>query len=64
MSDLWPDIDPYINSSDGGPSNEGSKYQDNLEDQKQEEVVLVTHRNLSIIKRGDKISLRQIKSDI
>ena len=32
VSDLWPDIEPASDYSDGGSSDEGSKDQDNPED--------------------------------
>ena len=36
VSDLWPDIELDSDSSDGGPIDEGSKNQENLEDQEQD----------------------------
>ena len=33
VSDLWPDIEMYSASSNDGASYEGSKYQDNPDDQ-------------------------------
>ena len=64
VSDLWPYIDPASNSSDGWSSNEGRKYQENLEDQEQEELILVPKINPRRIIRGDQIALIQLKSDI
>ena len=63
VSDLWPDIEPDGDSIDGGSRNEGIKYQENLEDQEQEEVVLVTQRNPRRLRQGDQISLRHLKSE-
>ena len=64
VSALWPDIDPDSDSSNDELSDEGSKYQENLDYQEQEEVVLVTCRNPRSIRRGDQIALIQIKMDI
>ena len=61
---LWPYIDPDIESSDDGASDEGIKEQENPYNQEQEEVVLVPRRNPRRLRRGDQISLSQIKSDI
>ena len=35
VSDLWPDIEPYSDSSVGGSGYKGSKYQDKLDDREQ-----------------------------
>ena len=45
VSGLLPDIESEIDFIDGGSSNEGVKYQENLEDKEQEEVLLVPCRN-------------------
>ena len=62
--DLWQDIEPDSESSDGGSSDEGIKDQDNTYDQEQEEVVLVPRRNQRRLRRGDQRALSQIKIDI
>ena len=35
VPDLWPDIDPDIDSSDYGPSDKGIKDQEKLDDKEQ-----------------------------
>ena len=64
VSNFWPDIESDSDSSNGGSSDEGSKYQENLEDQEQEEVVLFTHKNPRILRQGDQRAPRQIKIEI
>ena len=61
MYDLCPDIEPSIESSDGGSSNKVRKYQYNPEDQEHEEAILVTRRNPRRIKWGDQRALRHLK---
>ena len=39
VTDLWTDVDPGINYSNGGSSDEVIKYQENHDDQEQEKVV-------------------------
>ena len=64
VSDLCPYIEPNSDSIDDGSSDEGSKYQDNPYDHKQEEVVSVTRRNPRRLRRGDQRSLKLLKTDI
>ena len=45
VSDMWKDIEPDIKYSDDGLPDEGIKDQEKPDYQKQEEVVLVLHRN-------------------
>ena len=54
MSDLWSDIYPDSDSSYYGASDEGSKYQDDLDDKEQEEVVLDPRRKPRRLRRGVK----------
>ena len=61
VSDLWPDMVTDSDSSVDGSSDEGGKYQKNLDDQEQE-VVSYKHRNTRSIVRGGQRSLRNLKS--
>ena len=64
MSDLWTDIEPDGDSSYNESSYEGRKYQENLDYQEQEEVVLVPRRNPRRVRRDDQRAFIQLKSDI
>ena len=64
MSDLWPDIEPVSDSSDDGSINEGSKDQENPDDQKHKKVVSITYMNLMSLRRGNQRALRLIKINI
>ena len=64
MSDLWPDIETDGDSSNNESSYEGRKYQENLDYQEQEEVLLVPRRNPRRVRRDDQRAFIQLKSDI
>ena len=64
MSDLWQDIDHDIDSIEDGSSDEERKDRKNPDDQEHEKVISVTPRNPRRLRQGDKISLRQIESNI
>ena len=64
VSNLWPDIEPDSYSIDYGSSDEGRKYQENLEYKEQGEVVSVPCRKPIKLIQGDQRELRLIKSDI
>ena len=64
MSYLWPDVELSSDSSDDVSSDKGGKYQENIDNQEQEEVVSFQRRNPSSLIRGDQISLRQLKNKI
>ena len=64
VSDLWPNIEIDIDSSDYGYSDEGRKDQDNPDGHEQEEVALVTRRNPRSLIRGDQRALSQLGSEL
>ena len=64
VSYLWSDIELDSEYIDDGLTDEGIKYQEKLDYQEQEEVVLVPRSNPRRLIRGDQIALSQLKSDI
>ena len=64
MSYLWPNIELESDSSDDGSSDEVIKYQKRPDNKEQEYVISIPRRNPRRIRRGDKISLRHLKSEI
>ena len=62
VSDLLTDIDTDSESSNEGSGDEGSKDQDNPDDQEQEGVLLVPRSNPRRLRQGNQRALLQLKS--
>ena len=60
---LWPYIEPDTDSSVDGSSEKGGKYQENLDDKYQEEVISDPHRNPRRIIWGEQRALRHLKNE-